>query len=101
MMRVLISFAIPSELYELETMPIGLMNAPASFQRLMNQLLRDLIPTQCVVSVSVLSNGGALHLASYTIISGGTMDFNLELCLSDHLANQLDFSMCGYRLVDA
>ena len=42
-------FAIPSGPYEFETMPFGLMNAPASFQGLMNQLLRDLIPTQCQV----------------------------------------------------
>ena len=70
------AFAIPSGLCDLETMPFGLMDAPASFQRLMNQVLRDLIPTQCVVSISVLSNSGALYLASYTIISGGTMNFN-------------------------
>lgn len=43
------AFVVPSGLYEFETLPFGLSNAPATFKRLMNHILRDLIPTSCLV----------------------------------------------------
>nr|VZH94052.1 unnamed protein product [Spirometra erinaceieuropaei] len=43
------AFSIPSGFYEFETMPFGLANAPATFQRLMASVLRDLCPTACLV----------------------------------------------------
>nr|VZI20025.1 unnamed protein product [Spirometra erinaceieuropaei] len=43
------AFSIPSGLYEFETMPFGLENAPDTFQRLMASVLRDLRPTACLV----------------------------------------------------
>ncbi|KAA3678006.1 uncharacterized protein DEA37_0008956 [Paragonimus westermani] len=47
--RLKTAFVVPSGLYEFETMPFGLTNAPATFQRLMQQVLGDLIPKQCLV----------------------------------------------------
>ncbi|BHF75738.1 hypothetical protein SprV_0501883400 [Sparganum proliferum] len=43
------AFAVPSGLYEFETMTFGLANAPSTFQRLMNQALEQLIPTSCLI----------------------------------------------------
>ena len=39
------AFTIPEELFELTVMFFGLTNSPATFQAMMNELLRDLINT--------------------------------------------------------
>ena len=43
------AFVTSSGLYQFKRMPFGLTNAPATFQRLMNAVLRGLTPVQCLV----------------------------------------------------
>lgn len=55
------AFVVPSGPYEFETMPFGLSNAPATFQRLMNHILRDLIPKSGLVYMDDV----IIHSASF------------------------------------
>nr|VZI32405.1 unnamed protein product [Spirometra erinaceieuropaei] len=43
------AFIVPQGLFEFQTLPFGLCNAAATFQRLMYQVLRHLIPHKCLV----------------------------------------------------
>jgi len=41
------AFTVPSGSYNFLRLPYGLSNSPASFQRLMDVVLRDLVGTEC------------------------------------------------------
>ncbi|BHF81940.1 hypothetical protein SprV_0802507500 [Sparganum proliferum] len=43
------TFTVPQGLFEFQTLPFGLCNAAATFQRLMYRVLRHLIPYKCLV----------------------------------------------------
>ncbi|VUZ56485.1 unnamed protein product [Hymenolepis diminuta] len=76
------AFVVPTGLYEFETMPFGLMNAPASFQRLMHQVLRDLTPKQCQVyldDVIVFSHTITDHIARLKAIFTRLREAGLKL----------------------
>ena len=45
------AFSIPSGHYQFHRLPYGLSNSPASFQRLMDEVLRDLTGTECITFI--------------------------------------------------
>ncbi|CAH8642613.1 unnamed protein product [Dicrocoelium dendriticum] len=76
------AFIIPSGLYEFQTMPFGLTNAPATFQRLMQIVLRTLIPNQCLVYLDdVIVHGRSLeeHLDNLGLVLQHLHDAGLKL----------------------
>lgn len=65
------AFVTPHGLYEFIRMPFGLKNAPATFQRLMNDILRDYINKTCVVyldDILIFSTSLQEHLRAITNI---------------------------------
>ena len=60
------AFLTPMGLYEYVVMPLGLTNAPTTFQRIMNQTFQDLL-YQCVTvyldDILVFSDSIEQHLA--------------------------------------
>ena len=48
------AFTVPSGLYEFNRLPFGLSNIPASFQRLMDVVLKDLVGPECWVFIDDL-----------------------------------------------
>ncbi|BHF73008.1 hypothetical protein SprV_0401608100 [Sparganum proliferum] len=72
----------PSGLYEFETMPFGLANAPSTFQRLMNQVLAQLIPTSCLVymdDIIVLGKDFDSHLNNIRAVFSSLRQAGLTL----------------------
>ncbi|XP_037921369.1 uncharacterized protein LOC119658174 [Hermetia illucens] len=77
-----IAFVTPCGLYEYLRMPFGLKNAPATFQRLMNNILRDYINKICVVyldDILVFSTSLQEHIQSLTLIFKKLSQHNLKL----------------------
>ena len=61
------AFCTTEGMFEFKVMPFGLCNAPATFQRLMNQVLAGLQWSHCLVyldDVIILSKTFSEHLAS-------------------------------------
>jgi len=59
------AFVTPFGLFEWNRMPFGLCNAPSTFQRLMNRVLGDLVPSICLVyldDIIVFSSSIEEHL---------------------------------------
>jgi hypothetical protein len=52
------AFATRDGLYEFNTMPFGLCNAPATFERIMETVLRGLNWTHCLVYIDDIVVGG-------------------------------------------
>jgi len=82
--------------YEYTRMPFGLKNAPATFQRCMNFVLKDLINKHCLVyldDVIVYSTSLNEHLDSLRKVFEKLQEANLKLQLDkcEFLKKQTDF----------
>lgn len=76
------AFVTPAGLYEYVRMPFGLKNAPATFQRLINEILRDYINTICVVyldDILIFSTTLEEHLNSIEKIFKKLIEHNLKI----------------------
>ena len=62
------AFATPQGLFEFQVMPFGLMNSPAVFQRLMQQVLAGLNPAEGPEFVSVYIDDILIFSANLEII---------------------------------
>ncbi|CAH8547811.1 unnamed protein product [Dicrocoelium dendriticum] len=101
------AFVIPTGLYEFQTMPFGLANAPATFQRLMHIVLRDLQPSKCLVYLDdVIVHGRTLdeHLTNLETVLQCLSSAGLKLKPSkcDLLKREVKYlghviSDCGIR----
>lgn len=76
------AFVTPHGLYEFIRMPFGLKNAPATFQRLMNETLRDFINKTCVVyldDILIFSTSLNEHIKAITDIFKVLAKANLKI----------------------
>lgn len=76
------AFITPSGLYEFVRMPFGLKNAPATFQRLINEILREYINKICVVyldDILIFSTTLEEHLNSLNKIFKRLTEHNLKI----------------------
>ena len=75
-------FIVESGLYEYKRLPFGLRNAPSSFQRMMDSVLRGLKPTQCLVyldDVIIFSKGIEQHAERLKRVFDKLREANLSL----------------------
>ena len=76
------AFSVPCGLYEFQTMPFGLVNAPATFQRVMQKALQDLVPDVCLVyldDVIVLGKTIEEHLSNLEKVLNRIREVGLTL----------------------
>lgn len=76
------AFVTPAGLYEYVRMPFGLKNAPATFQRLMNDILREYINQICVVyldDILIFSTTLEEHEKSLNKILSRLQEHNLKI----------------------
>jgi len=76
------AFTIRSGLYQFNTLPFGLKNSPAVFQRLMHRVLGDLIYQSCMVyldNIIVFSTHFESHVEDLRQIFGRLSKFRLKI----------------------
>nr|VZI21710.1 unnamed protein product [Spirometra erinaceieuropaei] len=76
------AFILPQGLFEFETMPFGLCNAAATFQRLMQSVLAHLYPHSCLIyldDVIVFGRTARQHNANLAAVLSALRDAGLRL----------------------
>lgn len=80
------AFSTKTGHYEFLRMPFGLKNAPKTFQRLMNDILKDFINAICVVyldDILVFSTSFEEHIQSLTRIFQVLKRYNLKIQINN------------------
>lgn len=90
------AFSTTNGHYEFTRMPFGLKNAPASFQRMMNEVLSDYINKICVVyldDILIFSTSLQEHIDSLNKIFKRLLDFNLKVQINkcDFLKHETEY----------
>nr|CAH8829254.1 unnamed protein product [Trichobilharzia regenti] len=95
------AFVVPTGLYEFETMPFGLSNAPATFQRLMQTVLAGLVPKKCLIYLDdIIVFGQSLedHHANLRAVFQRLRESNLKLQASKCKFLQKSVNFLGHEI---
>ena len=96
-------FMVDGQLYEFNVMPFGACNAPATFQRLMDRVLRGLTWRQCLVyidDVLVFATSFSAHLQSLDEVLSRVLEAGLKLKPSKCLFGTNTVDYLGYTVSD-
>lgn len=89
--------------YEFLRMPFGLRNAPSTFQRLMNNILKDLIPNSCLVyldDILVYSTSLQEHLVKLKQVFQRLREHNFKIQLDKSEFLKKEVNYLGHVLSD-
>jgi hypothetical protein len=97
------AFIIDGKLYEFNVMPFGSMNAPSTFQRLMDRVLRGLTWKQCLVyidDVLIFSTTFERHMQDIDEVLSRFIFAGLKLKPSKCLFADNEVEYLGFRIND-
>lgn len=95
------AFILPDGLYQWKRMPFGLCNAPATFQRMMNKALGNLVYTKVLVYIDdiiIYSDTFEQHLKDIEEVFRKLKEANIKLSRSKCYFCQDEVEFLGYRV---
>ena len=99
--RQKIGFSVPGGHFEFNRLPYGISNSPASFQRLMDNVLRNLIGPECWIFIDdllIFSNTIEEHARRISNVLERFEKANLQLQPTKCVFAQKEVSYLGYTL---
>lgn len=97
------AFSVDHGLYEFVRMPFGLKNAPATFQRVMDHVLRDLIGKCCLVymdDIIIFSSSLQEHLVNLSKVLQALEKVNLKVQLDKSEFLKKEVAFLGHIVTD-
>lgn len=95
------AFVVEGKLFEFNVMPFGSMNAPSTFQRLMDRVLRGLTWSQCLVyidDVLIFSNTFEKHLKDIDLILDRIISAGMKLKPTKCLFANDEVNYLGFKI---
>ncbi|CAI2734793.1 unnamed protein product [Schistosoma spindalis] len=95
------AFIVPNGLYEFQVMPFGLTNAPATFQRLMQAVLQDIVPNKCLIyldDIIVYGSTPEQHNTNLKAVLQRLQQHNLKVKPSKCRLLQKEVIFLGHRI---